>query len=141
MINDFISLIYPKICAACGKSLFKNEDCICTYCRFHLPKTNYHLTNENPIEKLFWGRVNIYSAAAFYNFGKGGKVQQLIHQLKYKGQKEVGITVGKLYGYELKRCEKFKTIDTIIPVPLHPKKRKKEDTTKVNFLRKAWLLA
>lgn len=133
MINDFISLIYPKICAACGKSLFKNEDCICTYCRFHLPKTNYHLTNENPIEKLFWGRINIYSAAAFYTFGKGGKVQQLIHQLKYKGQKDVGITVGKLYGYELKRCEKFKNIDTIIPVPLHPKKKKKRGYNQSEF--------
>jgi ComF family protein len=98
-----------------------------------LPKTNYHLYNDNPIEKLFWGRVTIFSAAAFYNFGKGGKVQQLIHQLKYKGQKEVGITLGKLYGYELKRSEKFKDIDIIIPVPLHPRKKKKRGYNQSEF--------
>jgi ComF family protein len=125
MLNDFISLIFPQVCVSCGKSLYKNEHTICTYCIYHLPKTNYHLDNDNPIAKIFWGRINIYSAAAFYGFNKGGKVQHLIHQLKYKGRKEVGFTVGKLYGYELKECESFRTVDTIIPVPLHVKKIKK----------------
>lgn len=125
MLNDFISLIYPKICASCGNNLFKNEDCICTFCRFHLPKTNFHLSEENPVEKLFWGRVDIVSASAYFSFGKGGKVQHLIHQLKYKGQKEIGSTLGKLYGYDLKQSIKLKSIDSIIPVPLHDNKKKK----------------
>lgn len=125
MLNDFISLIFPQVCVACGKSLYKNEQSICTYCVYHLPKTNFHLDNDNPIAKIFWGRINIYSASALYGFNKGGKVQHLIHQLKYKGQKEVGVAVGKLYGHELKQNENFKTVSTIIPVPLHPKKKKK----------------
>jgi ComF family protein len=125
MLNDFIGLIFPQACASCGKSLYKNEHTICTYCVYHLPKTNFHLDNDNPIAKIFWGRINIHSASAFYGFNKGGKVQHLIHQLKYKGQKEIGLTVGKLYGHELKQDEKFKTINTVIPVPLHPKKEKK----------------
>ncbi len=125
MLNDFISLIFPQVCVACGKSLYKNEQSICTYCVYHLPKTNFHLDNENPIAKIFWGRINIHSASAMYGFNKGGKVQHLIHQLKYKGQKEVGVAVGKIYGHELKQHENFKTVDTIIPVPLHPKKQKK----------------
>ena len=125
MLHDFISLIFPHICASCGKSLYKNEHSICTHCAYHLPKTNYHLDNENPIAKIFWGRINIHSAGAFYNFGKGGKVQHLIHQLKYKGKKEIGVTLGKFYGYDLRKSASFKTIDTIIPVPLHSKKKKK----------------
>ena len=125
MLKDFISLIFPKICVSCGKSLFKNEHSICTYCAYHLPKTNYHLDNENPVAKIFWGRANIFSAAAFYNFNKGGQVQHLIHQLKYKGRPEVGVAVGKLYGYELMQSDYFNTVTTIIPVPLHPKKQKK----------------
>jgi len=99
MLNDFISLIFPHVCASCGKSLYKYEHSICTYCAYHLPKTNYHLDNENPIAKIFWGRVPIHSAGAFYGFNKGGKVQQLIHQLKYKGKKDIGVTIGKWYGY------------------------------------------
>ncbi len=133
MLNDFFSLIYPKICVACGKSLFKKEYCICTYCTYHLSKTNYHLLTNNPIEKIFWGRVNIYSAASYYNFGKGGKVQHLIHQLKYKGQKDIGVTIGTLYGHELRKSEKFKSIDAIIPVPLHPKKQKKRGYNQSDF--------
>ena len=81
MLKDFISLIFPKICVSCGKSLYKNEHSICTYCAYHLPKTNFHLDNENPVAKIFWGRITIFSAAAFYNFNKGGQVQHLIHQL------------------------------------------------------------
>lgn len=125
MLNDFISLIYPQNCASCGNSLFKHEECLCTFCRYHLPKTNFHLQTGNPVEKLFWGRADIFSAAAYYAFGKGGKVQHLIHQLKYNGKKEIGFTVGKLYGYELKQSGKYESVDTIIPVPLHEKKKKK----------------
>jgi ComF family protein len=125
MINDFISLIFPNVCAACGKSLYKYENSICAYCIYHLPKTNYHLQLDNPITKIFWGRVLIHSGAALYEFNKGGKVQYLIHQLKYKGYKEIGFTVGKLYGDELKQCANFNTVEIVIPVPLHAKKKKK----------------
>ncbi len=125
MFNDFIALIFPHICVSCGKSLYKNEHSICTYCAYYLPKTNFHLENDNPIAKIFWGRVPVFSAAAYYGFNKGGKVQHLIHQLKYKGQKHIGVSVGKLYGYELKYCEDFNSVDTIIPVPLHPKRQRK----------------
>jgi ComF family protein len=123
--NDFVSLFFPVICVACGKNLYKNENSICTYCLYHLPKSNFHLTNDNPVAKIFWGRINIQSAASFYAFNKGGKVQQLIHQLKYKGQQHVGVSLGKLYGYELRNSIDFKNIDIIIPVPLHAKKQRK----------------
>jgi ComF family protein len=133
MLKDFFALIYPKICVACGKSLFKNEECICTYCHYHLPKTNFHLQNDNPIEKVFWGRINIHAASSFYSFGKGGKVQHLIHELKYKGQKNIGVTLGKLYGFDLKQSERFNTVDTIIPVPLHANKQRKRGYNQSEF--------
>jgi ComF family protein len=123
--NDFVSLFFPVTCVSCGKALYRNENNICTYCLYHLPKSNFHLSNDNPVAKIFWGRINIRSAAAFYTFNKGGKVQQLIHQLKYKGQQQVGISLGKLYGYELRNCLDFNGIDVIIPVPLHAKRQRK----------------
>ncbi len=133
MLNDFISLIFPQICVSCGKSLYKNEQSICTHCAYHLPKTNYHTDNANPVAKIFWGRTNIFSASAYYNFGKGGKVQHLVHQLKYRGQKDIGITIGKFYGHDLRKSEAFNTINTIIPVPLHPKKKKKRGYNQSEF--------
>ena len=125
MLNDFVSLTFPKVCAACGKSLFKNEESICMYCLYHLPKTNFHLHSDNPVIKLFWGRADIFSASSLYLFTKGSKVQKLIHQLKYRGKKEIGISLGKHYGKELKISPLFSPVNLVIPVPLHPKKLKK----------------
>jgi ComF family protein len=133
MLNDFLSLIFPQVCVSCGKSLYKNENSICTFCSYHLPKTNFHTDNANPIAKIFWGRINIFSASAYYNFGKGGKVQHLIHQLKYRGQKKIGTTIGKFYGYDLKKSELFNTVQVVIPVPLHPKKHKKRGYNQSEF--------
>jgi ComF family protein len=125
MFKDFINLIYPQPCFACGEILGKNEDSICTSCIVNLPKTNYHLQNENPLNKIFWGRVSIEMVAAYYHFNKGNKVQNLLHQLKYKGAKNVGEKIGLIYGYELLESTNFKDVDFIVPVPLHPKKLKK----------------
>lgn len=125
MLNDFLSLIFPKVCASCGKSLFKKEESICAYCLYHLPKTNFHLYSDNPVVKLFWGRTTIYSASSLYSFSKGSKVQHLIHQLKYRGKKEIGISLGKYYGNELKNSPLFSSSTIVLPVPLHPKKLKK----------------
>lgn len=125
ILNDFISLFFPKTCFACGNNLFKNEDLICTSCFLHLPKTNFHTDKYNPVNKVFWGRVNIESATALYYYRKGSKVQELIHQMKYNGHKEIGLFLGKTYGYELLKSHDFNDIDIIIPIPLHPKKLKR----------------
>ena len=122
---DFVSLIFPRICAACGKSLFQFEDVICTHCEHNLPRTNFHIDKENPVAKAFWGRVNLENATSMLYFNKGSKVQTLIHKLKYKGRKEIGLRMGELYGKELIKRRDFSDIDIIIPVPLHPSKQRK----------------
>ena len=125
MINDFFKLIFPKLCSACNNTLFKNEKTICTNCIVTLPKTNFHLEKENPVAKVFWGRVKIEMATSFYSFSKKGRVQNLLHQLKYKGVKEVGSVVGELMGLGWNYSEGFEEVDIIVPVPLHKNKFKK----------------
>lgn len=120
--SDFLALFYPQLCCSCGQPLLKGEEVICTFCRYYLPKTHYHLERNNAIEKHFWGRVEITRAAACYFFQKGSRVQHLIHQLKYKGKTEVGITLGKIYGHDLLQSVDYRTVDLIVPVPLHKSK-------------------
>lgn len=122
--SDFINLFYPRICQSCGNYLFKNEHAICTRCLYQMPKTNFHLEKNNPVSILFWGRVKIEYATAYFTFAKGSKFQKLIHRLKYHHQTEIGIELGKHLGYNLLQSEFFNDIDLIIPVPLHPKKQK-----------------
>jgi len=121
-ISDFISLIFPRICAACGNSLWKNEEVLCRFCEYHLPETNFHHDPENPLTLLFRGRVNIETGAAYLYFNKRSKVQRIVHELKYKGRKDIGIYLGDRYGHLLKYAPRFNSADAIIPVPLHKKK-------------------
>lgn len=121
-VTDFFHLIYPRICACCGNNLWASESVICNHCEYHLPKTWYHLEKDNPVNRIFWGRIPVEQAAAFLHFNKGNKVQTLIHQLKYSGRKDIGLFLGKRYGLLLQESPHFRGIDLIIPVPLHEKR-------------------
>ena len=124
-IDHLVNLFYPNVCQSCGNSLKQQEEIICLSCVLQLPKTGFHMHEENPVSRVFWGRVNIKAATSFLFFSKQGKVQNLIHQLKYRRQKEVGVELGKLFGIDLQKSPLFTNIDFIIPVPLHPKKLRK----------------
>lgn len=125
LMDDFLSLIYPNICICCDKPLVKQEKIICSNCNIELPRTYYHLVENNPIEQLFWGRVPIEKATSYFLFQKGSRYQRLLHYLKYKGIREIGVEMGKRFAAELQQTSYFESIDLIVPVPLHPKKERK----------------
>jgi ComF family protein len=124
LLEDFLSLLFPRLCYACGDHLMRNEKLICTGCHVMIPRTSYHLEPDNPVAQVFWGRCQIQKAAAFSYYNKGSRVRHLIHNLKYKGIKEIGIELGSIYGPILERSGFTAGIDLIIPVPLHPSKEK-----------------
>jgi len=124
LFDDFISLIYPKICLGCNNPLLKHEQCICSICQFHITKTNHFKTKDNNLQKLFWGKIQLNHAAALYEFVKDSPLQKMIHALKYEENKEVGIYLGKQIAYEIEESVFLKNIDYIITVPLYPKKEK-----------------
>ena len=121
--EDFISLLFPRKCYACGSHLVRNESLICTECYVVIPRTNYHTLTDNPVAQLFWGRCMIEKAAAFSYYNKGSRIRKLIHNLKYKGIRELGYELGRIYGLSLDSSGFMDDIDLIIPVPLHPEKK------------------
>ena len=123
-LGDFLSLLFPNICLSCETALNKNEEVLCFLCEHSLPKTNFLENPENPVAKLFWGRVDIQHASAFVYFHKQSKVQHLLHQLKYHGKPEVGEKLGCLFGEQLKNHRGFAEVEMIIPIPLHERKKK-----------------
>lgn len=124
MLTDFLNLLFPNICIVCGESLHKHEQQLCINCIHRIPKTNYHLATNNPIEKRFWGKVPIHRGTSFFFFQKGSPYQKILHSLKYRRNQEIGELLGKYAAEELLDSVDFSTIDIIIPVPLHPKKYK-----------------
>ena len=124
MFQDLINLFYPDICQICDAELYKNQKVVCTSCVNDLPITNFHLDNDNPVKKVFYGRVPIENSTSLLIFKKKGSVQKLIHRLKYKGHQEIGTYLGKWMGAELAGTEAYHDIDMVLPVPLHKKKLK-----------------
>lgn len=122
-LGSFLSLLFPRCCLVCGRPLAKGEECICTMCNINLPRTNYHLQEDNPVVQLFWGKVPLERATSFFFYRKGSDFRQILHQLKYGGRKELGATMGRYMASELLPSGFFKGIDVIIPVPLHKKKQ------------------
>lgn len=90
-----------------------------------MPLTRFWDDAENPVSQTFWGRVDIQSACAYLYFAKGGKYRPLLHKLKYQGQQEIGFYLGQQFGLALLGTGAYQGVDTVIPVPLHPKKFRK----------------
>ncbi len=102
-----------------------------------MPLTQYHLNPKNEAVKKFYGKVDIQFASAFLYFNKKGMVQELIHNLKYKGHQEIGTVLGQWYVEDLKELQMEIPFDAVIPVPLHKKKFKERGYNQVTTFGKA----
>lgn len=124
-LNDLLSLLFPRLCQACGNHLVRNEQVICTSCLLDMPLTGFHLQRDNALERSLWGRCYAEKATAWAYYRRGGKMQQLIHRLKYSGIREVGTFLGGYYGTILSDSGFMDGIDYLVPVPLHPSRQRK----------------
>lgn len=117
-------LLFPHVCEACGSDVLEHEHFLCIRCHASLPRTEFHLYPNNPVEKIFWGRLPVVNAAAQYYFTKNSGMQHLMHELKYRGNKELGLYLGRLMGYALVETVRFRFVDALVPLPLFPAKEK-----------------
>ena len=124
IFNDLLHLFFPKLCMLCQTPLVGGEEHICLKCLCDLPRTGHNFLEENPATYLFGGKVPVYHAAAFLHYEKGGHVQQLIHSLKYHDNREIGFRLGRMAGLRYQKAILSDRPDLLLPVPLHPKKRK-----------------
>lgn len=118
LVHDFFNLLLPDLCATCGTPLFRNEKVICLKCQYDLPRTRFDSYTDNPVARLFWGRIRIENASSYFRYQKGSRFQSLIHDLKYGDRKDIGRELGRLMGIELQGSD-FARADIILPVPLH----------------------
>jgi ComF family protein len=132
MFKSLLYLFFPPICAGCKTVLIANENVICTKCRHEIPLTQHHLNPENEAFKKFYGRIPVEHVSALLYFHKKGIVQELIHSLKYRGQEDIGTALGEWYAEELKSHQQLQNVDSIIPVPLHPKKLRERGYNQVS---------
>jgi len=136
-MKNLLNLFFPKVCEACNNVLSDNEVVLCTYCRHHLPVTNFHFDNAEDVKKVLYGRVKLENASALLHFSKKGIVQQILHNLKYRGHEDIGAFFGEWFGAELATLDHYKNIDVVLPVPLYKSKLRKRGYNQVTKFGKA----
>ncbi len=121
--SPIFHLFYPHTCIGCGSDVLGDENFLCLECLNDLPHTNFAMHKNNPVEKLFWGRIALASAMSEFYFSKGSMIQNMIHEFKYRGNKKAGKYFGNLMGKSLLNSTRF-NIDIIVPLPLFERKEK-----------------
>ena len=129
-------LFYPALCAGCRKKETEPDELMCISCYNTLPYTGFEAIRDNPVEKLFWGRTPISFASSSFFYVERTPVQRLIHEVKYKENKKLGVLLGEEMGRLLAPTFKEFKIDIMLPMPLHPKKQKKRGFNQASLLCK-----
>lgn len=120
VFSHLINIGFPNNCLSCSNSLVRNERYVCSSCHFYLPKSNLQLTNNSETAQLLNNNEILTGASYLFDFDKDGKVQQLLYELKYNSNLNLGFFLGELMAIDF--LSQLKDTDLIIPVPLHPKK-------------------
>lgn len=132
MLRDFISLFFPQNCINCQQSLISAERFLCTSCKIDLPLTHDYQNATNDLYQKFAFEPKVKSATAFLYFQTGGITQKLLHELKYKGKKDVGIMLGTWFA----PCLSEINPDMIVPVPLHKSKYRRRTFNQSEMIAK-----
>ncbi len=134
--SDAIHLFYPHVCVGCGSDVIETTQTLCAQCFAALPQTDYFLYANNPVERLFAGRIIVQSAGSAFYFTKKSLLQNLLHEIKYKGNKEAGLFVGKQIGIAIQQSNRFEDIDMIVPLPLNSKRLQQRGYNQATLLAK-----
>lgn len=131
-----LNLLFPKICNGCSQILQHTENVICTQCRHELPLACFHQNDDPTMKHIFYGKTPVQEATALIRFQKKGMTQQILHNLKYRGQQDIGKLFGAWLGAELAETRHYKNIDMVIPVPIHKQKLRKRGYNQVSSFGK-----
>mgnify|MGYP003583425081 FL=1 len=125
LLSAMGQIIFPNPCAGCGIQLGDAPFPVCYNCMKNLPETNNmgHLYNET--YKIFEGRLNLQFASSYLFYNRQSLAQQLIHALKYKNRKDIGLFLGKQMGIGIRKHKMLESVDALVPLPLHDKKLNK----------------
>ena len=121
LIHNILNLFFPKLCGACSRLVINTKDELCLKCELNMIFESHPDTDK--IQKALRGRIEVEKAAFFIDFTKKEGVQQILHSIKYQNQKKLAVYIAEQLAIKL-GDEFFQEIDSIIPVPLHPKKLK-----------------
>ncbi len=123
--RDIADFFFPRTCQVCDRVLLHNENHLCTHCLLNMPRTEFVRDLDNSMAQLFYGKLPVQRALAYFYFTKGSDYRTLIHRIKYHGEKECGQYLGRMFAREYRLDDIWTGIDYIVPVPLHRRKEQR----------------
>jgi ComF family protein len=129
-----VHVFYPSLCYGCNNELIQGDQYICLQCQTEMGRTYFESIRDNPVEKLFWGRADIQCAASTFYYIDKTPLQQIVHHIKYRQEKELGIHMGEIMGIHGSGLFTECKTDLCIPMPLHPKKEYKRGYNQASLL-------
>ena len=135
-LSSFLNLFFPHVCVGCGSDQLQQQDIVCAECMAMLPYTGFLEHEENPVEKVFYGRIPVKVAGSLLYFTRPSIVQNLMQAVKYQGNQEAGLWMGELLGNAMLQSKRFNHINAIIPVPLHRQKEQQRGYNQAYLLAK-----
>ena len=91
ILSPLVHFFYPHNCIGGGSDIIEKENFLCLECINDLPHTGFAKHVNNPVEKIFWGRIPITSGMSEFYFSKDSIIQNCICEFKYRGNKKIGL--------------------------------------------------
>ena len=118
--EDFLSLIYPKQCYGCEAGLSSGENLLCTSCLLQIPES-LRSEDVDQMKLKFAGITLVDLCFSLMKFHKSGIAQKMMHSIKYEGNQELAVLLGRLLGKKV--SENINELpEAIVPIPLHERK-------------------
>lgn len=118
-IGKLADFLFPRVCHVCGENLDSGAEFLCPVCLASLPRTLYHRSPDNPMERRFMGQFPYRAATGHFFYSRGSALASLIHDFKYRKFKGLANFFGRIVGAELLTTGFLSEIDFILPLPMH----------------------
>ena len=135
-MSAIIDLILPRLCPICEQRV-KKDEVLHRACIDTLPKTNQAYFDTNNTSVLFADDKHFVRGAAWLKFRKHDLTQQLIHHAKYGLWPEINEALAREAAIEFMEADFFEGIDVIIPIPLHPQRKRKRGYNQSDYIARS----
>lgn len=136
IFKDLLHLIYPQLCIGCLSEAVSGQELFCVECESHLHVTDLHTYAPNECTSRIEGGFPFHFGCSMFRFYGGGRVQTMIHRLKYRNETMIGTRLGQRYGALIKTQTLLADVSVVVPVPLHRHKLRSRGYNQSDYFAK-----
>jgi ComF family protein len=150
-LDSVLNIVYPENCFICAAPVSRRQDCgLCSSCwnkilalkigRPRCPSCGLPLNTTNAESENLCGRCIIqlpaYSGARSFGHYEA-EMSRMVQELKFYGRKKLATLLSPLMVSVFYECWRRDSFDLIVPIPLHPKRKRERGYNQSELLARA----